>query len=335
MSPAATDLYVAVTYADGEGIERYACAMVPTDAPGVVMHDDWDALGMRASGSQSVSFEASSCQAVVRGGFRAGDSLPYGAQPGRAVPRRGLARHRASRPTSSPRRGLAGRINGDGRPRQVADNVLDLTPRARSYRARPGADRRAPRRQPGLRRQRKEIGALFAELQAAKAFVNEAAAQSSTERSRSRAGRLPERQPAGARVPRCQSRLVHAPAPTARTTTSAASLSAKRRRSTEMAFAAPASAAAAPDARSFRDALGRFATGVAFVTAAPDGEPAGLIVNSLTSVSLEPPLIAFCPSRRSLTWSRMRRAGRFGVNVLGRRHERFAIRATPPARSDS
>jgi 3-hydroxy-9,10-secoandrosta-1,3,5(10)-triene-9,17-dione monooxygenase reductase component len=96
-----------------------------------------------------------------------------------------------------------------------------------------------------------------------------------------------------------------------------------------MALAAPAPAAPAPEARSFRDALGRFATGVAFVTAAPDGEPAGLIVNSLTSVSLEPPLIAFCPSRSSLTWSRMRRAGRFGVNVLGRQHEPFAKRATP------
>ena len=52
-------------------------------------------------------------------------------------------------------------------------------------------------------------------------------------------------------------------------------------------------------------------------------------MNSLTSVSLEPPLVSFCPSRSSLTWSRMRRAGRFGVNVLGRQHERFAIRATP------
>ena len=96
-----------------------------------------------------------------------------------------------------------------------------------------------------------------------------------------------------------------------------------------MALAAPAPAAAAPDARSFRDALRRFATGVAFVTAAPDGEPAGLIVNSLTSVSLEPPLLSFCPARSSLTWSRMRRARRFGVNVLGRHHERFARRATP------
>jgi 3-hydroxy-9,10-secoandrosta-1,3,5(10)-triene-9,17-dione monooxygenase reductase component len=96
-----------------------------------------------------------------------------------------------------------------------------------------------------------------------------------------------------------------------------------------MAVAASAPAAPAPDARWFRDALGRFATGVAFVTAAPDGEPAGLIVNSLSSVSLEPPLVSFCPSRSSLTWSRMRRARRFAVNVLGSRHEQFARRATP------
>jgi 3-hydroxy-9,10-secoandrosta-1,3,5(10)-triene-9,17-dione monooxygenase reductase component len=97
------------------------------------------------------------------------------------------------------------------------------------------------------------------------------------------------------------------------------SLSANRRRSTEVA----------PAPGSFRDAFGRYATGVAFVTAAPDGEPAGLIVNSLSSVSLQPPLLSFCASRHSLTWSRMRRARRFGVNVLRWQHERFATRATP------
>jgi 3-hydroxy-9,10-secoandrosta-1,3,5(10)-triene-9,17-dione monooxygenase reductase component len=96
-----------------------------------------------------------------------------------------------------------------------------------------------------------------------------------------------------------------------------------------MAFAHAAEPAPPTTARSFRDALGRFATGVAFVTAAPDGEATGLIVNSLASVSLEPPLVSFSPSRTSLTWSRMRRAGRFGVSVLGRRHEQFARRATP------
>jgi 3-hydroxy-9,10-secoandrosta-1,3,5(10)-triene-9,17-dione monooxygenase reductase component len=96
-----------------------------------------------------------------------------------------------------------------------------------------------------------------------------------------------------------------------------------------MALAARAPAAPSPDARAFRDALGRFATGVAFVTAAPDGVPTGLIVNSFTSTSVEPPLVSFSPSRSSLTWSRMRRAGRFGVNVLGRQHEGFARHATP------
>jgi 3-hydroxy-9,10-secoandrosta-1,3,5(10)-triene-9,17-dione monooxygenase reductase component len=96
-----------------------------------------------------------------------------------------------------------------------------------------------------------------------------------------------------------------------------------------MAVAARANPTPGRDARSLRDALGRFATGVAFVTAAPGGEPAGLIVNSFTSVSLEPPLISVSPSRGSLTWSRIRRTGRFGVNVLGRQHERFVARATP------
>jgi flavin reductase (DIM6/NTAB) family NADH-FMN oxidoreductase RutF len=100
-----------------------------------------------------------------------------------------------------------------------------------------------------------------------------------------------------------------------------------------MAPAARAHPAPALDARSFRDALSRFATGVAFVTATPDGERAGLIVNSLTSVSLKPPLVSFCAARSSHTWSRMRRTGRFGVSVLGRHHKQFAVRATP-ARAD-
>jgi 3-hydroxy-9,10-secoandrosta-1,3,5(10)-triene-9,17-dione monooxygenase reductase component len=96
-----------------------------------------------------------------------------------------------------------------------------------------------------------------------------------------------------------------------------------------MVHPATAISARPRDARSFRDALGRFATGVAFITAAPDAEPAGLIVNSLASVSLEPPLVSFCPSRSSLTWCRMRRTEHFGVNVLGRHHERFVTRAAP------
>jgi flavin reductase (DIM6/NTAB) family NADH-FMN oxidoreductase RutF len=96
-----------------------------------------------------------------------------------------------------------------------------------------------------------------------------------------------------------------------------------------MPLTAPAQAVPEPDPRPFRDAVGRFATGVVFVTAARRGEPEGMIMNSFTSVSLEPPLISFCPSRQSLTWSRMRRARRVAVNVMAAHHEQFALRATP------
>lgn len=71
------------------------------------------------------------------------------------------------------------------------------------------------------------------------------------------------------------------------------------------------------DSASFRQVLGHFPTGVTVVTAGPaDGGPAGLAVGSFTSVSLEPPLVAFCPSRASGSWPRIESTGGFCVNVL-------------------
>lgn len=180
MSPAATDLYVAVTYADGEGTERYAYAMVPTAAPGVVVHDDWDALGMRASGSNSVSFEGVELlESGVRGGFRAGDPLPYMERNLVA----GLFHAAASLGIAEAadqvaRRGLAGRINGDARPRmQVAENTIDLAA-SRGVMSRAAMlidEHRAAN--PASDGTAEQVGALFAEAQAAKAFVNEATAR--------------------------------------------------------------------------------------------------------------------------------------------------------------
>ena len=52
--------------------------------------------------------------------------------------------------------------------------------------------------------------------------------------------------------------------------------------------------------RSLRDAFGQFATGVAVVTTVtPDGDRAGVTVNSFTSVSLDPPLVLWCLSRNA------------------------------------
>jgi alkylation response protein AidB-like acyl-CoA dehydrogenase len=180
MSPAATDLYVAVTYADEDGTERYAYAMVPTDAPGVVIDDDWDALGMRASGSNSVSLEGVELPASgVRGGFRAGDPVPYMERNLVA----GLFHASASLGIAESadavaRGGLSRRANGDARPRmQVADSAVDLA-------AARGALSRAARlidehhaANPASDGTAEQLDALFAEAQAAKAFVNEAGAR--------------------------------------------------------------------------------------------------------------------------------------------------------------
>ena len=178
MSPAATDLYVAVTYADDEGAERYAYAMVPTDTPGVVVHDDWDALGMRASGSNSVSLEGAELpESAVRGGFPVGDVLPYMERNLVA----GLFHAAASLGIAESadaiaRQGLAGRINGDARPRMhVAENAIDLAA-SRGVLSRAVTlidEHRAAN--PASDGSADELAALFAEAQAAKAFVNEAA----------------------------------------------------------------------------------------------------------------------------------------------------------------
>ncbi|GAB2843953.1 flavin reductase family protein [Actinocorallia aurea] len=71
------------------------------------------------------------------------------------------------------------------------------------------------------------------------------------------------------------------------------------------------------DARRFREVLGHYPTGVVVVTAiAEDGAPTGMVVGSFTSVSLDPPLVAFLPSRTSASYAKLRTSSSFCVNVL-------------------
>ena len=57
-----------------------------------------------------------------------------------------------------------------------------------------------------------------------------------------------------------------------------------------------------PDADLFRHVLGHYPTGVAVITAHTAAGPVGMSMNSFTSVSLEPPLVLFCPAHSSGTW---------------------------------
>lgn len=70
--------------------------------------------------------------------------------------------------------------------------------------------------------------------------------------------------------------------------------------------------------RRFREVMSRFATGVTVVAATDpiSGAPSGLTANAVCSVSLDPPLILVCVSRRGYTHEIIHRAGYFSINVL-------------------
>ena len=176
MAPAATVLLTSVGFRGEDGDERYGYVEIPATAPGVTVNDDWDALGMRASGSHSVTFDGVELPArALRGGFPAGELAPY---LERNLPS-GLFHASASlgiAEAAFSRTALSERIGDDARARMlVAESAIDLAA-ARAAIARaamliddhhaanpvgPGTD--------------DEIVALFAEGQAAKTFVNDAA----------------------------------------------------------------------------------------------------------------------------------------------------------------
>jgi alkylation response protein AidB-like acyl-CoA dehydrogenase len=176
MAPAATVLMTSVRFTADDGGERYGWVEIPTRAPGVRVNDDWDALGMRASGSHSVSFEAVELAAdAVRGGFPTGATVPFIERNlplglFHASASLGIAEdafQRAARPE---------RIGDDARARMlVAESVIDLAA-ARS------AISRAARlidehhaEHPTDSGSDDAIVAVFAEGQAAKTFVGDAA----------------------------------------------------------------------------------------------------------------------------------------------------------------
>ena len=78
--------------------------------------------------------------------------------------------------------------------------------------------------------------------------------------------------------------------------------------------------AARTEASWFREVLGRYASGVTVVTTmagTTSGEsPIGMTCQSFTSVSLDPPLVAFLPTRQSRAYAAIRRSGTFCVNLL-------------------
>ncbi len=79
------------------------------------------------------------------------------------------------------------------------------------------------------------------------------------------------------------------------------------------------------DPRTFRNALGRFATGVSVVAIGIDQGVHAMTANSVCALSLSPPQVLFCPSKAARLAQMMRNGGLFTVSFLREEQEAISI----------
>src|SRR5580704_7419305 len=75
------------------------------------------------------------------------------------------------------------------------------------------------------------------------------------------------------------------------------------------------------DSKLFRNALGRFASGVTVVTAHHDSKTHGMTANAFVSVSLDPPLVLVSLDNRSNMHRMLGGKGKYGISVLSREQQ--------------
>ena len=92
-----------------------------------------------------------------------------------------------------------------------------------------------------------------------------------------------------------------------------------------------------PDA-AFKEAMRRHAAGVCILTVGEGEDVNGMAATAVTSFSMSPPSLLACVNQEASIAQVLRPGARFGVTVLGRRHEevvaRFSRKPTGRARFD-
>src|SRR5699024_7499670 len=68
--------------------------------------------------------------------------------------------------------------------------------------------------------------------------------------------------------------------------------------------------------RTFRNAMGRFATGVTVITVNEGGETHGMTANAFMSVSLDPKLVLISIDNRANMLDKLKTADSFGISML-------------------
>ncbi|GAB2716456.1 3-hydroxy-9,10-secoandrosta-1,3,5(10)-triene-9,17-dione monooxygenase reductase subunit [Nocardia thraciensis] len=81
------------------------------------------------------------------------------------------------------------------------------------------------------------------------------------------------------------------------------------------------------DARQYRNVLGQFCTGITVITTLdPEGAPIGFACQSFAALSLDPPMVLFCPTRHSRSWAAIEANGSFCVNMLAEEQQPVCAR---------
>ena len=76
--------------------------------------------------------------------------------------------------------------------------------------------------------------------------------------------------------------------------------------------------------RSFREVMGRFASGISVITTLDAAaQPAGITVSAMSQVSLDPPLVLVALAEQRFITPMVEASGRFAVNIL--RHDQQAL----------
>lgn len=78
------------------------------------------------------------------------------------------------------------------------------------------------------------------------------------------------------------------------------------------------------DDRLFRDAMGKFATGVTVLITENEGVPHGMTANGFMSVSLDPKLVVISIGHKAKFLEKVQQSKKFSVNILSEEQEHYS-----------
>lgn len=79
------------------------------------------------------------------------------------------------------------------------------------------------------------------------------------------------------------------------------------------------------DGRLFREAMGKFSTGVTVITTKHEGKAHGMTANAFMSVSLNPKLVVISIGEKARCLSKIQESGQFAVNILAEDQQEYSM----------